>query len=756
MSKFTTIGQRARLIEGSAKVTGKTRYVSDLQTPGMLQARFVTSPYAHANIVSIDASEALAIPGIVAVLTAKDLPHFEPINRQRLLLARGRVIFVGQPVALVLAEDEAAAQDGAENVVVDYDPLPAAITLDEALADDAPLVWPDGMPSESDEAAAHGADVGGEDETAPKLSNRANHTHFERGDIAAGFAQAEVIVEYNFTVPMVHQNPLETHGTLVQIDPLSEEVTVWSSTQAPFHVRKQVADVLKVTESTVRSISTPLGGAFGGKFVLYEPLVALAAQAVGRPVRLILNRQEEMMATNPAPPGRIRLKLGAKKDGTFTALESEVMFNGGCYPSSPVGIALVLMGSLYNIPNIDLNGSDVLSFKPSSGAYRAPGTPQGMFALESAVDDVARQLGMDPLELRLQNASQPGDPMIHGETWPLMGMREVLTALQAHPVWQNRETARAAGRGVGLAIGGWPGGIEPAAAACMLNRDGMLQIHLGSVDVTGTSTTFALMAAEIFGIAPEKVQIKTGDTAASVYAGAAGGSKMTYTVGPAIIEAVREARRQTFEIAAELLEADPADLEIVDGKVQVRGVPDQAIPLGEIAGKTMQFGGKYAPIFGNGRHVETTRSPGFCAQLAEVEVDQETGLVQVHKLVVVQDAGRAINPAAVEGQMMGGAVQGLGWALYEEMIYNEGGQPLNASWMDYTVPHITQGAGALETVIIEIPTEQGPFGAKGVGEPPITSTAGAVGNAIADAAGVRLTDLPMTPPRVLAALSNGG
>jgi len=753
MTKFTKIGHPTRLVDGRQKVTGKLRFAPDLTLPNMVHGRFVTSPYPHARINKINASAALALPGVVAVLTAADLPDIAPSNRSHLLLARERVMFVGQPVALVLARTETAAQDAIEQVFVDYDPLPAAITIDQALAEDAPLLWPEGMPGESGEAAAHGADVGGEEESAQKLSNVANKTHFSRGNIATGLAEADRVLEQTFSMPMVHQNPLEPHATVVQIDSVTDEVRVWSSTQAPFHVRQQVAGVLGLPEAQVRVVATPMGGAFGGKFVLYEPLVALAAQAVGRPVRLVLSRQEELLASNPAAPGRMRLKLGAKNDGTLTALEADIIFDGGCYPSAPVGIAAVLMGSLYRIPHVALSGREVLTFKPSSGAYRAPGTPQAAFALESLVDDLARQLSVDPLALRLQNATHPGDPMIHGQDWPTMGMTEVLQALQAHPAWQNREAARAAGRGVGIAIGGWPGGTEPASAACTINRDGMVEVHLGSVDMSGTNTGFTLLAAEVFGVAPEKVRIVTADTTKAPYAGAAGGSKITYTVGPALIRAVEEARTQTLEIAAELLEADPADLEVVDGQVQVRGVPDRGILISQIASKTMQFGGQYAPVFGHGRHVETTQSPAFCAQLAEVTVDQETGVVQVDKLVVVQDVGRAINPLAIEGQMMGGATQGLGWALYEETVYDEYGQLLTASWMDYTVPQIDQGATSLETVIVEVPSDFGPFGARGVGEPPIIATAGAVGNAIADALGVRLTDLPMTPPRLLAALT---
>jgi len=461
-----------------------------------------------------------------------------------------------------------------------------------------------------------------------------------------------------------------------------------------------------------------------------------------------------MLAGNPAAPGRIRAKLGAKQDGTFIALEADIVFDGGCYPSAPAGLAALLMGSFYDIPNLELNAREVLTFKPSSGAYRAPGTPQATFTIESLVDELAQKLDADPLELRLQNAAQPGDKMAHDKPWPSMGMIEVLKTLQEHPAWQNRAATRAAGRGVGIAIGGWPGGTEGASAACTLNRDGMLHIHLASVDMSGTNTGFALIAAEVFGVSPDKIKVVTSDTTASIYSGAAGGSKITYTVGPALIEAVQEARTQTLAIAAELLEADPADLEIVDGKVQVRGVPDRAIPLADIADKTMQFGGQYAPIFGHGRHVDPRQSPAFCAQLAEVEVDRETGDVQVCKLVIVQDVGRAINPLTIEGQMAGGAMQGLGWALYENSVYDEYGQLLTASWMDYTVPNILQGAAEVDMVIVEVPSEHGPFGARGVGEPPIIPTAGAVGNAIADAVGARLTDLPMTPPRVMAALSS--
>jgi CO/xanthine dehydrogenase Mo-binding subunit len=754
---FSAIGQRTRLIEGESKVTGRIRYLADLKLPGMVEARFVTSPHAHARIKQIDTTAAAALPGVVAILTAADLPSIAPTNRQRLLLARERVIFAGQPVALVLAESSAIAEDAVELVVVEYEPLPAAVTIDTALAADAPLVWPGGKPGEAEDAAAHGAAVGSDEEAAgTRASNVASRGEFTRGDPATAFAQADVVIEKSFDLSAVHQSPLEPHACAVQVDPYSEQVTVWSSTQGPFMVRQQVAEIVGLTDSDVRCLATPVGGGFGAKGVIYEPLIALASRISGRPVRLVLSRYEEMVAANPTPEGRIHLKLGAQADGTFTALEGEVIFNSGCYPGSPVGIALLITGSMYNIANVHVAGLDLLSFRQSVGAYRAPGIPQSMFALESVVDEMATALQFDPLELRLKNAAKQGDPLINGNPWPKMGMSEVLEAVQAHPVWQNRAAARAAGRGVGIAVGGWLGGTGPASAACQLERDGRLHVQIGSVDISGVNTGFALIAAEAFGVTPGEVKIVNGDTNIPAFALNAGGSKITYTVGPAIVEAVTEARRQTLAIVADLLEVAAEDLEIVDGHVQVKGSPSSRISLKEVANKTMQFGGKIPPIIGHGRHAVTSQSPGFSAQLAEVSVDAATGAVTVHKLVIAQDVGRALNPATVEGQMMGGAMQGIGWALYEGLVYDAYGQPLTASWMDYNVPNFSQAAHEMATLLVEVPSDFGPYGAKGVGEPPVTPTAAAIGNAVKDAVGVRMTQLPMTAPRVRAALERNG
>lgn len=754
MSEFNAIGKPTPIIDGHEKVSGKLRYAPDLKMAGVLVARLVTSDYAHANILDIHTEDACAVEGVVTVLTAQDFPEIVPSGRQRLLLARDRVQFVGHPVAIVIAESEAAAEDGAELVWVDYDVLPAAITPQQAMAENAPLVWPDGLPGRTDDAAAHGADVGGEETETKILSNIIDTNSYDRGDIDAGFDAADIVVERFFTTPMVHQNYLETTGVIAQPDPATGGVTIWSSTQGPYVVRQDVAEVLNVRESDVRVIPTPVGGGFGGKFLLYEPLVALAAVAVNRPVQLILSRYEELLTSNPAPATEVRCKIGATKDGTLTALEADIVADGGIYPPGLAAFMGMMIGSPYQIPNIRIRSKDIVTFKPSSGAYRAPGAPQATFARETILDDIAHRLGMDPIEFRLKNAVSQGDMMVFDRKWEHMGMREVLETLCNHPAWQNRhETSNRKKRGVGMAIGYWGGATGPGAATCNLERDGTLSVHVNSVDISGSRTSFVLMAAEAFGLDPKDVKIVATDTSSGPYGAYTGGSRVTYVMGSAVAEAARDARQQAFEIVAQEFEAAPEDLEIVDGNVQVKGFPNKSISLSDIAAKTMGFSGKYSPVQGTGRQNIRTQSPAFCAQLAEVEVDEETGEVKLQRLVVVQDVGRAINPLAIQGQMMGGATQGVGWALYEGLQYNEDGQLLTGSWMDYALPDATQTAPDIATVIVEIPSEHGPFGVRGVGEPPVIATPAAIANAITDATGAFPTNLPMTAPRILQALS---
>ena len=518
-------------------------------------------------------------------------------------------------------------------------------------------------------------------------------------------------------------------------------------------MRKEVAELLGLAESDVHVKPMPVGGGFGGKFMLYEPLVALAARAVGAALRLVLTRQEEMLAAIPAPAAAMTVKLAADADGTLTAIAADYKFDGGCFPNTPHSAVALMTGSLYQCPNFDIHGAAVVTNKPSSGAYRAPGSPQLAFALESTLDELARELGMDPLELRLRSASRPGEPMGNDQPWPNIGMREVLQRAREHPIWQGREQAHAAGRGVGVAIGGWLGGVEGATAACTLERDGTLHVLVGSVDLTGTTTGFAMIAADAFGVDPEQVRVVSTDSDAGYHAGASGGSKINYTVGPAVFAAAREAREQTLRIAATEFEADAADLGdrgrhgAGEGSARARVVAggdrrqDDAVRRPLLAGEGQWPAGAGRPLTGVLRPARRggrwTPRPGTWRCTASPWC---------------RDVGKAINPLTASGQLMGGATQGLGWALYEAIEYDREGQLRTGSLMDYAIPNITQSAHDLEVVMVEVSSDHGPYGARGVGEPPVIATAAAVANAISDAGCGRVTTLPMTPPRVLEAI----
>jgi CO/xanthine dehydrogenase Mo-binding subunit len=488
-----------------------------------------------------------------------------------------------------------------------------------------------------------------------------------------------------------------------------------------------------------------VGGGFGGKFILLEPLTAALAVATRRPVLLEFGRGDDLAASNPAPACEITVKVGADANGRLTALQGDLTFDTGSQSGSPLQIAAILLGGYYKVDNLLITGREVLTNRAPSGAYRAPGAQQATYAIESAIDDLADAFDEDPLEFRLRNSVEEGDVRPNGGAWPRIGLRETLGALRDHPAWQNRSP------GTGIAIGGWPGGIEPATAVCRLDHDGKFTIVVGSADISGVNTGFQKIAAEIMGMDEDDVVVTGADTSAAPYAGASGGSKVTYTVGAAVMKAAQDARDQVLHIAAQHLEANPEDLEIADGKVQIKGVPDMGVSLKEIADLSMVFAAKYEPVYGRGSTAIIESAPGFAAHLASVSVDEETGEVHIDRYVAAQDVGRAINPALVEGQMMGGVAQGIGWALYEAIEFDDSGQLTTGSLLDYVLPRTTH-IPTIETVLVEVASTHGPFGAKGVGEPPAIPGAAAIRNAIKHASGARLSSLPMRPERVLAAL----
>jgi len=744
------VGTAVRRIDGQPKVTGQIRFGADLPIPGLLYCRLVPSPYAHARIVKIDASAALALPGVYAVIGGEelDLPGLNPASRPKMPLARGEVFFRGQPVAAVLAESDALAEDAAALVNVEYEPLPVIPNAAAALAPDAPVVRPLPKSAEDGEAAAHATVSVAEEPKEQQGPNVSDTVHLKRGNVEQGFAEADVIVERTYRTAMVHQSYLEPRVVTAAPDPLSGGVTVWTATQGVFYCRTEIAQALGLPEHEVKVVPTTVGGGFGAKICVMEPLVAALARQVQRPVRLVYTRSDEFLNPTPAPPATISVKLGAKRDGTFTALQARVLFDAGSFPGAPMAISSLLLGSCYKVPNLDIQGQEVLSHKPGPGAYRAPGSVQASFAIESTVEQVARQLGMDPVELRLKNCVDQGDPQASGDRWGVIGLRACLEALRDHPAYR---AAKQPGEGRGVAVGAWPGGLEPANAICRLDRDGKLTVQVGAVDISGTSTTLAMIAAETFGLPLEDVKMVHADSDTAPNSGMAGGSKITYTVGEAVRRAAEEARLQLLRIAADKLEVSPDDLVLADGRVHVRGAPDRGLAVKELARLSLEFGSKYEPVYGRGATATAERAPGFAVHLAKVRVDPDTGHVQVTDYVAVQDVGKAINPPEVEGQIRGGVTQGLGWALFEQMRYDEQGQLLTGTFADYALP-LAIDVPNITPVIVEVPAPRGPFGARGVGEPPVVPPAAAVANAVEDAIGARITDLPITSEKVLRAL----
>ncbi len=753
MATESVIGRWVRRDDGERKVTGRASYAGDLRFLDMAFARLVLSPYPHARIVSIDAEEARSLAGVIGVFTADDLPLVptDELTRTRDPLARDRAYFEGHPVVAVVAESEEIAEDAAGLVTVDYEPLEFVIDPMESFNADHEIIHDAEALGIRDDAGAH-TSVSEHTQKLPRPANATSAQRYQRGDVESGFAEADVVIERRYTTNWVHQSYLEPQSSVVAPNP-EGGVNVYASTQGAFFVRDEVAEGLGLPQYKVTTKTMEVGGAFGAKYALIDPLTAALAVKTDRPVHLVYTRGDEFLAATPAPGTIIEVKTGARKDGSLTALQARVIVDTGAYPGGTAGLVGMMLGGTYRWPNLQIDAYEVLTNKPGCGAYRAPGTPQACFAVEGNVAEMIQQLGLDPLQFRLQNCVVEGDAMPGGSAWPLLGSREVLEALSRQDAWKNREL-KGPKQGVGIAFGGWPSGTQPASALCRLNDDGTLSVIVGSSDISGTRTGFGLLAADAFGADPDSVTVSTADTDTAPFAGAAGGSKITFTVGMAVRQAAEEARKQVLAVAAEELEAAPEDLEIVGGEVRVKGVPGRSVPLKQIAAMTTGFGSGRAPILGEGRAAPSQAAPGFVAHLARVEVDEDTGMVRVLDYVAVQDVGRAINPAGIEGQVKGGVAQGIGWALLEEIAYDDSGHLRTGSFADYALPSMGDVPN-ITSVLVEVPFHDGPLGARGVGEPPVVPGAATIANAIYDAVGVRPTEIPMTPERVLNAIQQG-
>ena len=742
--------------DSEAKVRGAVRYGADRRRDGALHARPVLATYAHARVLGIDSTAALAAPGVVAVLTAADLAVPEgSIDRLVEPLARHEVAFAGQPVALVIATSPVAAADAAELVDVRLEPLPAVMDPEVAMQPGSPLVRadlgtadanPDGGGTTTD-ATTHAA-VGGEGDAsidAELLSpNVVERTRYRTGEVGAAIAAAATTVRARFRTAWVHQGYLEPQVCTAWVDD-DGTLVVESSTQGTFSLRSDIARVLALPLHRVRVVATPLGGAFGGKWSLFEPLIGAAALRLGRPVRLALDRREDFLIGNPSEAFSIDLEIGADADGAFVGIRARIVADAGAFGDySAASLAATLVAGPYRWPSTDLSAYAVLTNRVGVGTYRAPSGPPTAFALESAIDELAGRLGLDPLALRGRNAAGEGDPMVDDGTWVRLGTPEVLAALAEDPIWRGR-SAVGPEEGVGVAIGCWPGSMAPASALCRVSADGSVQVVTGVVDMSGTSGAFQAIVATVLGIGIDDVQVVMADTGSAPPSPGSGGSAITYGAGLAVRAAAEEARRQLLHAASLQLEIGEDDLEIVDGVVRPKGTPEKGIPIGRLVRAHAQA--NRSPIEGHASTEHASLAPSVGGVVARVRVDRETGEVDVLELRAVQDVGKALNPALVTGQQLGGAAQAIGWALHEQLLHDESGQLLSATFLDYKLPR-AEDVPSLATSYVEVPAPEGPFGAKGIGETAVISGAAAIANAVAAAIGRRPRELPMTPSRV--------
>jgi CO/xanthine dehydrogenase Mo-binding subunit len=745
------LGQGRKIIDGLEKITGRARYVADLEVQGLTHARVVLSPYPHARIVGFDKAAALAVPGVIAVLTADDIPERSPANsRPMAILARGETIFAGQPVAVVVAHSVNAASDAAALLGVEYEPLDVVPDAMWALEAGSALVWPNGLPgSGSEMASIHGGDAG--EASASLGANLADQKTWKRGDLEAGFAGSSVVIERTYTNAWVHQAYLEPSAVIAEPDGRGG-LTVYACTQGQFVVRDEVAKITGLRPRDVKVIPMTVGGGFGAKYGMLEPLVAAVAFKLQKPVKLVLSRSEDMQTTMPSPGTQITLKTGCSSDGRIMAIRAHIVLDAGAFPFGFLSVVANALGGMYKCDNLEITADEVFTHKSGAGAYRAPGVPQALFALESNIDEMALALGFDPLEFRFQNVVEADDPTGVNRKWPESNLRACLDRVREHPTWQRRGSR--VGEGVGLAIGAWPGAYSPAGAVCRVEPDGTVRLHVGSVDISGVHSSLVLIAAETLNVNPDHVQIVQGTTDSGPVAPASGGSQITISLSGAVSSASEGVRDQLLNLAAEHFEVHRDDLELEDGFVRVKGVPEQYIGIGRLAEQAESKAGGPGPIMAEGRSAIKVGAPGFVAHLVRVRVNLETGHVRPLEYVAVQDVGFALNPTLIEGQMQGGAVQGLGFGLFENLRF-EDGSLASANFLEYQFPR-AQDVPNIETIMLELPSRHGPFGARVVGEPPITAGAAAVANAIRDAVGVRVTELPVTPETIWRALQARG
>ena len=749
--KYQVVGTRPIRHDGLEKVTGAAKYGADIQLAGMLHGKVLRSPYAHAYVRSIDTSKAEALPGVFAVASSKDFPIIEDqvidlaeaqgSARQMAehVMAHDKVLYKGHAVAAVAAANQHIAEQAIHLIDVDYEVLPTVLTLHDALKEDAPVLHDSMTTMFRVERFSRGEDTG-------VKGNVAGHIQHKLGDIEKGFAEADVVVEREFETQTVHQGYIEPHAATAVWAP-DGRVTIWTCTQGSFAIRSAVAAITGVPESTVKVIPTEIGGGFGAKLTPYlEPVAAILSRKSGHPVKMVMDRKEVFEGTGPTSATHMRCKIGADKSGKITAAELYMAYEAGAYPGSPVGGGAMAATGPYNIENLVVNGYDIVCNKQKVQAYRAPGQPQGCFAVEPVIDELAERLGMDPMEFRLKNVATEGDRMPTGVPLARIGIREMEEAMKAHP--HHSAPLDGPNQGRGIAVGFRMQGGQASSATINVNSNGTINLITGSVDIGGTRTAVAMQAAEVLGIKAEDVSPSVVDTDAIGYTASTGGSRIAFDTGLAAIATAEEVKRQMSARAALIWEVQEEDVEFENGTFVCTKNPADRLTFKELAGRLMGTGG---PITCSAASNAGGVGPIIAGNIMDVEVDPETGKVEILRCTAFVDAGTAVHPSYVEGQMQGGTVQGIGWALNEEYFYTEDGTMANSSFLDYRMP-TSLDLPMIDTVITEVPNPRHPYGLRGVGEAPIIPPIAALANAIYHAVGVRLTKLPMSPGSILEAL----
>lgn len=752
---YKVVGTRPIRHDGLEKVTGQARYGADINLPGMLYGKMLRSPHAHARVRSINSSRALALPGVKAVVTSEDLPQLSgkaidlgegamqnPKFLSNNVLADDKVLYRGHAVAAVVATSVHVAEEALSLIDVEYEPLRPVIDVQEAMNDDAPILHEQLVTSNN--AFLRPGGLRGDDE-AGKGSNIASHFMFEVGDLKKGFDEADIIVDREFDTKPVHQGYIEPHSATAMWN-RDGKITIWCSSQGQFAMRDQSAQVLGVPVSQIKVIPMEIGGGFGGKTLVYlEPVAALLSKKTGRPVKVSMSRMEVFEGTGPTSGSYMKMKMGVTKEGRITAAEAMLAYAAGAFPGSPVNPGTQCMLAPYDIPNARVEGYDVVVNTPKVAAYRAPGSPAAAFAAETVIDEICEELNMDPIEFRLLNGAKEGTRRVTGPIFPRIGYLETLQAAKVHPHYSAPLNGPNQGRGV--ATGFWFNGSGPSSAVGSVNADGTVSLVEGSPDIGGTRVAVAMQLAEVLGIPVENVHPSIGDTDSIGFTSNTGGSSVAFKTGWACYEVAQDIKRQMVERAATVWDVSPENVDLVEGILVHKADPELRLSFKEMAEMLNATGG---PIVGRATVDPSGVGSTFAVHITDVEVDPETGKTQILRYTALQDAGRSIHPSYVEGQVQGGVVQGIGWALNEEYFFNKDGRMMNPTFLDYRMP-TSLDLPMIDTEIVEVPNPGHPFGVRGVGEIPIVPPMAAIANAINKAISVRMTKLPMSPGAVLEA-----